>query len=317
MKKHIIPILLIANVLIIGGINDSYTLVLGLAWHLLFFVGLIGLGFYALTSISARRFVLAFYSLCLLFGLFYGALNQILYGLTKVYFYEQPELFFALTPEWQEFGFKQVASDGMWWVLLGVVVINILALFKSQADYSELVPKRLQFLGRVKPLWLAVPFLAAFISQSTVQQAVNSFAHKYPSETSEAYSQIITKVVEASQKAEMKSPTMSRYHNEKIGYFGTFQLDEKIAFYSTNCDDARLDIGFFVHLHPENVADIPAQRQKHGFDNIGFDFDRNGVKYKNLCYTEMSLPGYAVTKYRVGQYSRATKDLWSTRFASD
>ena len=80
-------------------------------------------------------------------------------------------------------------------------------------------------------------------------------------------------------------------------------LSENALIYSKEpCARADTEAKFFLHLIPADVNDLPGHRQRHGFDNLDFDFDRRGVIFDRRCMGTMVLPEYDITRIRTGQY---------------
>ena len=67
---------------------------------------------------------------------------------------------------------------------------------------------------------------------------------------------------------------------------------------------------FFLHIFPLNVAELPDNRSKHGFDNMDFFFDSEGVKLDDKCMAIISLPEYTIDYIRTGQFNDQG-ELWS------
>ena len=58
---------------------------------------------------------------------------------------------------------------------------------------------------------------------------------------------------------------------------------------------------FFLHVVPLDADDLPAERRRDGFDSLGFDFERHGVRFGGRCLVQRGLPEYGIGRVRTGQ----------------
>lgn len=151
---------------------------------------------------------------------------------------------------------------------------------------------------------LTFPSLTSAYSQYTNNQNLER-------ESSDStLAQILKGYMQASAQTKMLRPARTRVA-EGYGYFNVFKMDEKIAYYTTNCDTVQLDINFYLHTFAKDKTKLPKKRQKSGFESKALAFKKTGKQYQNYCYAEYPLPQYEITRYRTGQWSRDTKTLWS------
>ena len=68
------------------------------------------------------------------------------------------------------------------------------------------------------------------------------------------------------------------------------------------CAAVDTEARFFLHIHPSDVADLPAARRRHGFDNLDFDFLDYGFMVDDKCIIQRILPDYAVDRIHTGQF---------------
>ena len=91
-------------------------------------------------------------------------------------------------------------------------------------------------------------------------------------------------------------------------------LDGNLLVYvNEECGDEDDDAPFFLHLYPVVVADLPAGRQQYGFDNLDFDFRRNGRRDGGRCAAARALPDYGMVAIHTGQYLPEKGHVWSER----
>ena len=65
-------------------------------------------------------------------------------------------------------------------------------------------------------------------------------------------------------------------------------------------DDARPQ--FFLALYPVDESDLPADRRRHGFDNLDFYFYNQAVQRGERCIAITTLPDYDIARIYTGQY---------------
>ncbi len=90
-------------------------------------------------------------------------------------------------------------------------------------------------------------------------------------------------------------------------------IDNLLAYVKEPCSRADTEATFFLHLHPVDVNDLPDDRKRHGFDNLDFRFDGQGVTFDGRCIATVALPEYDIAGIRTGQYVQVDggfEDLW-------
>ena len=97
--------------------------------------------------------------------------------------------------------------------------------------------------------------------------------------------------------------------------FNLYLRDNQLHYVKEQCQPADTVNRFFLHLLPEDVADLPAARQEHGVDNLDFDFVRYGAEFDGKCLATIRLPGYPIVGIRTGQFVIGGERLWETEFA--
>ena len=84
--------------------------------------------------------------------------------------------------------------------------------------------------------------------------------------------------------------------------FDIYIGDNTLTYAKEPCDRADTEAIFFLHLVPADVADLPDDRKRHGFDNRDFSFDGHGVILDGKCVVRIPLPEYDIAAIRTGQY---------------
>lgn len=101
--------------------------------------------------------------------------------------------------------------------------------------------------------------------------------------------------------------------------FDVYRTGDAIHYVKDPCRPQDTEPDFFLHLIPVYVSDLPAHRQRSGFDNLDFHFDDltvKGLKFNEKCLTTIPLPDYDVARIRTGQWNPAeNRNLWQEEVA--
>ncbi len=90
----------------------------------------------------------------------------------------------------------------------------------------------------------------------------------------------------------------------------------KLTYFKKPCAPADVQAKFILHVTPVDPADLSFSRKRFGFDNLGFYFDRRGVRVGDQCTTTVDLPAYAIGRVRVGQWIAAgNRTVWEAEFS--
>ena len=100
--------------------------------------------------------------------------------------------------------------------------------------------------------------------------------------------------------------------------FDLHLADGQLTYFKEPCDWADADAGrFFLHIFPEDEADLPGHRKRYGFDNLDFHFVEHGEPIRGSCVAVAPLPDYPIASIRTGQYLAGQYDeqgqLWNAR----
>ena len=102
---------------------------------------------------------------------------------------------------------------------------------------------------------------------------------------------------------------------ERAGWT-VYRTGRKLTYFKNPCTRADVQAKFVLHVTPADLADLPAHRQRYGFDNLDFYFDLIGVRRDNPCVEVIRLPPYPIDRIRVGQWVSAdNRTLWDAEFA--
>ena len=96
--------------------------------------------------------------------------------------------------------------------------------------------------------------------------------------------------------------------------FDVYLGEGSLIFAKDPCARADTEAAFFLHLDPVEVADLPYDRKRNGFDNLDFYFDRHGDRFDDKCLATVPIPEYGIARIRTGQFlvdeDDSTTRLW-------
>ena len=115
---------------------------------------------------------------------------------------------------------------------------------------------------------------------------------------------------------------LMRYQTDETGKwvasssFDVYANGRMLVYIKDPCLPEDTDAWFFLHVDPEDPADLSRERQQHGFYSFDFLFDWKGAWSDERCFTTVDLPDYGITDIRTGQYDLQTGEhLWIVEFA--
>lgn len=86
------------------------------------------------------------------------------------------------------------------------------------------------------------------------------------------------------------------------------QNESHLIYVKRACDDEAIGPAFFLRVHPVRAGDLSPGRRERGFDELDFDFTKNGIRDKDVCLIFVPLPEYAIARISTGQ--RAAREIW-------
>ena len=98
------------------------------------------------------------------------------------------------------------------------------------------------------------------------------------------------------------------------GGFELYWDGGRLVYRKEPCIAADTEARFFLHLFPADVNDLPPERQRYGFGNLGFDFPQYGAIRGDKCLAAVPLPGYEIVRIRTGQYRPGGAQIWQADF---
>ena len=95
-----------------------------------------------------------------------------------------------------------------------------------------------------------------------------------------------------------------------------YRNGRKLTYLKQPCTPSDTQAKFVLRVIPADPSVLSRTRQRYGFDNLGFYFDRRGVRRGDQCMAIAHLPNYAIGRIRVGQWiSAENRTVWDAEFA--
>ena len=96
--------------------------------------------------------------------------------------------------------------------------------------------------------------------------------------------------------------------------FDVYRDGDALVYLREGCTEEDAGTGFFLHIVPVDVDDLPDARRAHGFENRDFTLATRGARVDGDCVATVALPDYPIASIRTGQYD-GTGERWSVEFA--
>ena len=97
--------------------------------------------------------------------------------------------------------------------------------------------------------------------------------------------------------------------------YNLYVQGEALYYAKQPCATADTEAWFFLHVYPENAADLPASRRRHGFHNLDFKIFDYELLAGDRCLIRRDLPEYPIKRIHTGQYiSQDGPVTWETDF---
>ena len=97
--------------------------------------------------------------------------------------------------------------------------------------------------------------------------------------------------------------------------FDVYIHQNTLIHFKRPCAIADVQYRFFLHIFPENVADLPDYFKGNGFENLDFEFKQRGALFDDTCVALTPLPRYESERIRTGQYAIGGRALWDANVA--
>ena len=137
---------------------------------------------------------------------------------------------------------------------------------------------------------------------------------------------ILWEVKAESFKSERHPAQRQRYAEQLIEQAGepvaradwdVYRTERKLIYRKQPCAPADVQAKLILHVTPADPNELPADRQRHGFESLGFHFDQRGFQLDDQCIAIAQLPAYAIDRIRVGQWiADGNRTLWEAELSA-
>ena len=98
--------------------------------------------------------------------------------------------------------------------------------------------------------------------------------------------------------------------------FDLYWQGNRLVYLRETCAATDTAANFFLHIRPQDVADLPASRRSAGFANRDFVFERRGGYFDGKCIAVIFLPHYPIKTLRTGQYVAGQGEVWAAELTA-
>ena len=92
--------------------------------------------------------------------------------------------------------------------------------------------------------------------------------------------------------------------------YALYRNDDSLIYVREPCAPEDTKARFFLHIFPQDAANLPADRGESGFVNADFDFAERGADLGGKCVAIAPLPDYPIERIRTGQHTRGAGQIW-------
>ena len=97
--------------------------------------------------------------------------------------------------------------------------------------------------------------------------------------------------------------------------FDIYLRENTVSYLKSPCSAADVQAEFFLHLVPEDLEDLPADRRQHGFGGVNFHYGNTAaLAFGGQCIMEYPLPDYPIARIRTGQFTPEGDPIWMVEF---
>ena len=97
--------------------------------------------------------------------------------------------------------------------------------------------------------------------------------------------------------------------------FDIYTGENTVSYLKSPCSAADVQAEFFLHVIPEDLEDLSADRRQYGFDNMHFRYDGfAALAFGGRCFAERPLPDYPIARIRTGQFTPEGNQIWMAEF---
>ena len=100
--------------------------------------------------------------------------------------------------------------------------------------------------------------------------------------------------------------------------FDIYTGENTVTYLKSPCSAADVQAEFFLHVIPEVLEDLPADRRQYGFGGANFRYGNTAaLAFGGRCIAERTLPDYPIARIRTGQFTPEGDQIWMAEFPVD
>ena len=97
--------------------------------------------------------------------------------------------------------------------------------------------------------------------------------------------------------------------------FDIYTGENTVTYLKSPCSAADVQAEFFLHVIPEDLEDLPADRRQYGFGGANFRYGNTAaLAFGGQCIAERTLPDYPIARIRTGQFTPEGDQIWMAEF---
>ena len=97
--------------------------------------------------------------------------------------------------------------------------------------------------------------------------------------------------------------------------FDIYLRENTVSYLKSPCSAADVRAEFFLHVIPEDLEDLPADRRQYGFGGANFHYGNTAaLAFGGRCIMEHPLPDYPIARIRTGQFTPEGDQIWMAEF---
>ena len=97
--------------------------------------------------------------------------------------------------------------------------------------------------------------------------------------------------------------------------FDIYTGENTVTYLKSPCSAADVQAEFFLHVIPEDLADLPADRRQYGFGGANFRYGNTAaLGFGGRCIAKYPLPDYPIARIRTGQFTPEGDQIWVAEF---
>ena len=86
--------------------------------------------------------------------------------------------------------------------------------------------------------------------------------------------------------------------------FDIYLRENTVTYLKSPCSAADVQAEFFLHVIPEDLEDLSADRRQYGFGGANFHYGNHAaLVFGGRCIFEHPLPDYPIARIRTGQFT--------------